>query len=219
MSDFRLKKNASCIVFDFDGVLGDTLDEMLRIAGEVAVELGYPCQPSPADLDALERMEFNELGRQLGLPASQVDEFARRCFQLFATLPKPPPIFPGMKRVILDLAQNNALAIVTGNTSHIVGRFLSQHGLETCFSLILGSDAPGNRGDKLKQIVTRLQVSNSQSYLVGDAVSDVRVALETGLISIAVTWGHQSEDHLSRAEPRYLVHSPQELYSLLNEKC
>ena len=110
-------------------MLGDTLDEMLRIAGHVAAELGYPCQPSPADLDALERMEFSELGKQLGIPASQADEFARRSFDLFAALPNPPHIFPGMKQAVLDLAQTNRLAIVTGNTSRIVSRFLNEHGL------------------------------------------------------------------------------------------
>ena len=144
------------IIFDFDGVLGDTLDEMLRIAGHVAAELGYPCQPAPADLDALERMEFSELGIQLGIPASQANEFPRRCFDLFASLSNPPHIFPGMKQVILDLAPTNRLAIVTGNTSRIVNRFLSEHGLDGCFAMVLGSDASGNRAEKLNQILATL---------------------------------------------------------------
>jgi len=204
------------IVFDFDGVLGDTLDEMLRIAGQVAAELGHPCQPTPADLDALERMEFSELGKQLGIPASQADEFARRSFELFAALTNPPQIFPGMKQVVLDLAPTNDLAIITGNTTRIVDRFLTENGLGACFTMVLGSDAPGSRAEKLNQILSRLEAPYGKAYLVGDSVSDVRVAGETGLVSIAVTWGHQSEAHLSQVRPRYLVHTPQELLNLLN---
>jgi phosphoglycolate phosphatase-like HAD superfamily hydrolase len=151
------------IVFDFDGVLGDTLDEMLHIAGQVAAGMGYPCQPVPADLDALERMEFSELGKQLGIPASLADEFARRSFELFVALPDPPPIFPGMEQVVLALAQTNRLAIVTGNTSGIVNRFLRLHGLQACFSMILGSDAPGKRADKLNQIKLALDASPGKS--------------------------------------------------------
>jgi phosphoglycolate phosphatase-like HAD superfamily hydrolase len=211
-----LAGNAACIIFDFDGVLGDTLDEMLRIAGQVAAGMGYSCQPTPADLDALERMEFSELGRQLGIPAGQADEFARRSFELFAAMPDPPPIFPGMAQVVLALAQTNRLAIVTGNTSRIVNRFLHQNGLQACFSMILGSDAPGKRADKLKQITQALDAPPGRSYLVGDAVSDVRVARETGLICIAVTWGHQTEAHLSQVKPDCFAHSPQELLELLN---
>ena len=203
------------IVFDFDGVLGDTLEVMLRIARDVAAELGYRCQPTPADLDALERMEFSELGKQLGIPASQADEFARRSFELFAALPNPPHIFPGMKAAVIDLAQSYRLAIVTGNTSRIVGRFLNEHSLADCFEMILGSDTPGNRADKLKQIMATLGALPGNAYLVGDAVSDVRVARETGLVSIAVAWGHQSEAHLRQAKPDHLVHTPQELSELL----
>jgi phosphoglycolate phosphatase-like HAD superfamily hydrolase len=204
------------IIFDFDGVLGDTLDDMLRIAGHVAAELGHPCQPAPADLDALERMEFSELGMQLGIPPSQAAEFARRCFDLFAELPNPPHIFPGMKQVVLHLAPSNRLAIVTGNTSRIVSRFLNVNGLDACFAMLLASDAPGNRAEKLQQILERLGAAHGKAYLVGDAVSDIRVARETGLLSIAVTWGHQSEAHLSRETPYHLVRTPQELLDFLN---
>jgi RimJ/RimL family protein N-acetyltransferase len=213
---YEILQSAPVIVFDFDGVLGNTLDAMLRIAAQVAAEMGYPCQPSPADLDALERMEFSELGKQLGIPASLADEFARRSFDRFAALPEPPPVFPGMVQVVHALAQTNRLAIVTGNTSRIVNRFLIQHDLQACFSLVLASDAPGKRADKLKQIKLALDAPHGRSYLVGDAVSDVRAARETGLICIAVTWGHQSEAHLNRVEPDYLVHTPQELLKVLN---
>ena len=42
------------ILFDFDGVLADTLDDMLHFAQAVCVELGSDRIPTPADLDALE---------------------------------------------------------------------------------------------------------------------------------------------------------------------
>ena len=57
------------MVFDFDGVLADTLDEMLHIAGHGLREMGYPCQPSPNDLNALNKMEFVELGSNWAFPS------------------------------------------------------------------------------------------------------------------------------------------------------
>jgi phosphoglycolate phosphatase-like HAD superfamily hydrolase len=44
------------------------------------------------------------------------------------------------------------------------------------------------------------------------------VAREAAVTSVAVTWGHQSEPKLRSAGPDYLVHTPQELLSLLLEK-
>ena len=42
------------ILFDYDGVLADTLDDMLNFAQQVCLELGIDRRPTPADLDALE---------------------------------------------------------------------------------------------------------------------------------------------------------------------
>ncbi len=50
---------------------------------------------------------------------------------------------------------------------------------------------------------------------MGDAVSDVKVAREGAVTSVAVTWGHQSEAKLRSAKPDYLVHTPQELLCIL----
>ena len=55
----------SIILFDFDGVLADTLDDLLSFAQEACAQLGFPRNPTPADLDALETMSFIDYGRQL----------------------------------------------------------------------------------------------------------------------------------------------------------
>ncbi|MBN1145658.1 MAG: HAD family hydrolase [Anaerolineales bacterium] len=203
------------IVFDFDGVLADTIDDMLSIAGRVAADLGHPCQPSPADLDALERMEFSQFGRQLGIPEDKIEAFVSSSLQLFASLPTPPKIFPGMRQVVQELAHANRVAIVTGNTARILRRFLEHHGLESSVELALTADDPGNRPEKLALILSTLSQPGAPCYLVGDAVSDVRAAKKTGLTSVAVAWGHQSESHLRSANPSYLARTPEELLKIL----
>jgi phosphoglycolate phosphatase-like HAD superfamily hydrolase len=54
--------------------------------------------------------------------------------------------------------------------------------------------------------------------MVGDSASDIHAAKEAGVKSIAVTWGHQSAKTLLRANPDYLVHSPTELYELIEDR-
>jgi phosphoglycolate phosphatase len=206
------------VIFDFDGVLADTLDEMLHIAGLVCETMGYPCEPSPADLNALDRMEFSELGKQLGIPEQRVHEFVERTFRLFSTRPVPPRIFPGMREVVIQLDAQCKLGILTGNTFQVVDRFLEINDLSASIQVVLSADAPGNRLMKLKRIVSQLSSQQGEAYLVGDAVSDVRAAREAAVTSVAVTWGHQSEAKLRSAGPDYLVHTPQELLSLLLEK-
>ena len=203
------------VVFDFDGVLADTLDEMLHITRLVCETMGYPCQPSPADLNALNRMEFAELGKQLGIPGQLVDEFVERTFRMFCSRPVPPRIFPGMREVVVELAKKSKIGILTGNTSQVVEHFLEANNLSAVIDVILSADTPGNRLAKLRRIVSQLGCQQGKAFLVGDAVSDVQAAREGAVTSIAVTWGHQSEAKLRTVNPDYLVHTPNELLALL----
>jgi phosphoglycolate phosphatase len=206
------------IVFDFDGVLADTLDEMLHIVRLVCDSLGYPCEPSPADLNALNKMEFAELGKQLGIPEQREQEFVEQTFRLFGARPVPPRIFPGMREVVLELAGENKIGILTGNAFQVVDRFLETNELSTAIAIVQSAEAPGNRSMKLKRIISQLGGPARSVYLVGDAVSDVQVARESSVTSIAVTWGHQSEAKLRSVNPDFLVHTPQELLSILSGK-
>ena len=117
------------ILFDFDGVLADTLDDMLSFAQDACAELGIHRIVTPADLASLETMSFAEYGRQLGVPSHLIDKFADGCFKRFGQRSRPPKIFDGMKQVVEQLSKNNTLAVVTGNTTQTVQNFLAEHGL------------------------------------------------------------------------------------------
>ena len=52
--------------------------------------------------------------------------------------------------------------------------------------------------------------------MVGDSLSDIRAAKEASVTSIAVTWGHQSLEHLLRGNPDHVVRFPQELIEVIN---
>jgi beta-phosphoglucomutase-like phosphatase (HAD superfamily) len=124
------------LIFDFDGVLVDSLKPMLSNAGQVCRELGYPCQPSQADLEALDRMEFSEFGRQLGIPEEKIGAFVSRNFELFSLREEPLEITPGIDSVIRGLSTSAFLALITGNSCAVVRKFLDAHGMEHEFQAI-----------------------------------------------------------------------------------
>lgn len=211
----NLSDNRKLIIFDFDGVLADSLQLMLRYSSQVCLELGYPCQPTPADLDVLDTMSFDSLGRQLNLPEAIIPDYKRRVFKRFASGDELPTIIDGMADVISALASSCTLGLVTGNTSGLVRIFLERYNLLGQFGLILCVDDPGTRVEKLQRIVKELGGLNSEVFLVGDAVSDIYAAREVKAKSIAVSWGHQSREKLMTAKPDFLVDSPQGLLSML----
>lgn len=203
------------ILFDFDGVLADTLDDILAFAREACAQMGFERDPKPADLDALETMSFADFGGQLKVPSQYIDEFVNRCLQLFNQKPHPPKIIPGMEIVVAEAAKHNTLAIVTGNTTPTVKAFLRQYGLRMHIKVVIGVERKASRPEKIRIALNELGHTEESVYMVGDSLSDIRAAMETSIKSIAVGWGHQSPLRLMLANPDYLVNSPQELSELL----
>ena len=199
------------IIFDFDGVLADSLGPMLSYAKQVCRELGVSATPSKADLEALDKMEFSEFGRQLGIPGDQIGIFVARNHQLFSEREEPVPLQPGMKAVISALAEDNSLAIITGNSCKMVERFLDANQLRSCFQTILCAEHEGNRTEKIQQVKNLAGTSSDDTYMIGDAVSDIYAAQAAGIRSIAVSWGHQSRGKLSQAGPDLIVDEPGDL--------
>ena len=206
----------SLILFDFDGVLADTLADMLRFGQEVCDELGVKHTVVQTDLSELEVMSFATFGWACEVPEDLVDEFVRRCTRKFAEKESPPVIFDGMGVVVRNLAESYTLAVVTGNTEAVVRTFLEEHGLGGCIRAVYGVDMPGSKVEKILMAKSQFAAEGEAVFMVGDSLSDVRAAREAGVTSIAVSWGHQSLGRLVESEPDHIVRLPEELIEITN---
>ncbi len=207
------------IIFDYDGVLADTLDDLLLFGQEACDQLGVKHSVTKSDLNNLEVMSFASYGRACEVPEHLVDEFVKICLNLFAEKKTPPAIFAGLSDVIRYLSANHEIAIVTTNSSQNVNAFLVQHGLDGLVHAVYGVDSPGSKAQKISMARDRLFENREQAsvFMVGDSLSDVLAAKEASVISIAVTWGHQSVENLLRGNPDYVVSSPQNLVQVIDQ--
>jgi phosphoglycolate phosphatase len=203
------------ILFDFDGVLADTLEDMLRFGQEVCDELGIKHVVKQADLSNLEFMSFAAYGRNCEVPEPLVEDFVRGCLKRFAEKKSPPDIFEGLGEVVKELSGKHVIAIVTGNTTQNVNAFLTEHGLSEHVRAVYGVDEPGSKAEKISKAQNQFAAGNEAVYMIGDSVSDIRAARQAGVQSIVVSWGHQSMEMLIKAEPDSIIHSPRELFELI----
>ena len=201
------------IIFDYDGVLADTLDDLIRFGQQACDQLGVKHTVTQDDLSNLEVMSFATFGRACEVPEHLVDEFVKISLNLFAEKKSPPNIFEGIKEVVQHFSSQHKLAIVTTNSSQNVNLFLAQHGLSDLFHAVYGVDTPGSKAHKIS--LARERFGEESVFMIGDALSDVRAAKEAGVTSIAVAWGHQSLETLQRGEPEYKVNQPHELIEII----
>ena len=205
------------ILFDFDGVLADTMEDMLHFAWTACEQMGLPRIPTPADLDALETMSFVEYGRQLNLPPERINEFVSRCLDMFEQRKRSPRIFNGLAQIVTRAAEHHTVGIITGNTTDTVKKFLIENHLQDCIKIVIGVEQPGSKPEKIERALQELGQPGSMAYMIGDSASDIRAAQQASIKSIATGWGHQSVAKLIRANPDYLVRTPGELKELLSK--
>lgn len=199
------------IIFDYDGVLADTLDDLIQFGQEACNQLGINHVVTKNDLANLEVMSFATFGRACEVPEHLIDEFVKISLNLFAEKETPPAIFAGLEEVIRLFSASHKIAVVTTNSSQNVHAFLVKYGLDSFFHAVYGVDTPGSKAQKISIARERFANNGEAVFMIGDALSDVRAAKEAGVTSIAVTWGHQSLETLQRGEPDYVVNSPHEL--------
>ena len=203
------------IIFDYDGVLADTLDDLIHFGQQACDQLGVKHVVTKDDLSNLEVMSFATYGRACEVPEHLVDEFVKISLNLFAEKKSPPTIFAGMREIIQHFSSNHKLAIVTTNSSQNVNLFLTQHGLDNLFHAVYGVDTPGSKAEKIS--LARERFMEESIFMIGDALSDIRAAKEAGVTSIAVTWGHQSLETLQRGEPNYVISYPNKLTEVIGQ--
>ena len=207
------------IIFDFDGVLADTLDDLIQFGQEVCDELGVKHVVRKADLSNLEIMSFASFGRACEVPEHLVDEFVQICLKSFAEKKSPPAIFDGLGDIVRRFARTNTIAIVTTNSSENVNAFLVKHGLDGFVHAVYGVDSPGSKAQKISVARNRLSTDTKQEsvFMVGDSLSDIRAAKETATTSIAVRWGHQSLEYLLSGDPDYVANVPHDLIEIIEK--
>ncbi|HNE05577.1 MAG TPA: HAD family hydrolase [Anaerolineales bacterium] len=203
------------VIFDYDGVLADTLDDLIHFGQEACNQLGVNHVVTKDDLSNLEVMSFATYGRACEVPEPLIDEFVKISLDLFAKKASPPAIFNGVREVIQHFSNKHKIAIVTTNSSQNVHAFLTQHGLDSLVHAVYGVDTPGSKAQKISIARERFANNGEAIFMIGDALSDIRSAKEAGVTSIAVTWGHQSLETLLRGSPDFVINFPHELIKII----
>lgn len=112
---------------------------------------------------------------------------------------------------ILSLATNYKLVIISSTNSSYINDFLKKENLDGCFSDILGADIHTSKTLKIKTILEKYNLNPQDSIFVTDTLGDIKEATECGVQSIAVTWGLHNKSILERGNPARIIDNPQDL--------
>jgi phosphoglycolate phosphatase len=200
-------------LFDFDGVLVDSLDVYHRAVRWCLEKMGRPIIKTQDEYVALFEDNFYEALAKKGV---DLDAFSGALIEYAKNVDYYQDVkpFPSVLPVLEKLCGNNILAIISSNSSQAIRKILARFQYNGCFQDILGSEFHLSKKIKIDHAVTTCRISRDNTYYVGDTSGDIREGKAAGVRTIAVTWGWHSREILIAAQPDFLIDDPEELKNI-----
>ena len=117
--------------------------------------------------------------------------------------------------------KNKNLFIATSKPTVFAKQIIKNYKLDNLFQQIIGSNLDNTRKNKdeiINFVLSKNQLSKSESIMIGDRSYDIIGANKNGIKSIGVTYGHGNEKELKDARANYIVNTVEELNKLLKKK-
>lgn len=208
------------IVFDLDGTLIDSRQDIAAAANHALQVHGFPTRP------VSEIAGFVGDGAQLLLSrAARLEPDAAVLPELFATYlayyaAHPTDhtlLLPGAHAALAELS-HLPLALCTNKPRSITDAVLATLRLPAKFRVVVAAgDLPRIKPDPLplQYIADQLSLAPTELVMVGDGAQDILCAKAAGSHSVGVEGGIQGMDRLIASEPDILLRSLAELPSAL----
>jgi len=179
-------KNYSAFIFDFDGVIKDSV----KVKSEAFVQLyaseGKEFQRKVEEYHlangGISRyVKFKVWNEWLGRSTSEeaIAELAKNFAQLVIDNVVASPFVKGAIEAIESASENALCFIATGTPDDEINLILSQLELDGYFREVHGSSR--KKSIIVKDIVARYHLTPSEVLFIGDAQTDYQAALENGL--------------------------------------
>ena len=199
-------------LFDFDGVLVDSLDLYAEAVTRILERIGTPIVKSKEDYLALFDGNFYESMAAAGVDLAAYHEAVKEILPRIDYDAMKP--FDGLIPVLAILEKDHLLAVVSSNGYRTIRTMLDKFGFAPYFREILGADFRTSKKEKIAYALQKYGIPGERAFYIGDTAGDIREARAAGVRAVAVTWGWHSRDRLAAAGPDFLVDAPEGLLAI-----
>ena len=202
------------VVFDLDGTLADTSQDLLAAANACFEGMGHGVV-----LDARDTLIAFHGGRamlragfdRLGLGYDEVDisrEYPKLLAAYEGGIDRHTRLYPGAVAAVEALLRAGyATAICTNKPEGLAETLVRRLGVRDLFGALVGADTfPVRKPDPLpyRAAVERAGGSVARSMLIGDTDTDRKTGLAAGVPVVLVTFGPEGRD-IARLQPEALL--------------
>lgn len=207
------------VIFDLDGTLLNTIDDLADSCNETLRQLHFPCRTA----DEVREFVGNGIARLMeraipdGKNNPRFEEsvllmkecYARNC------LNKTKP-YNGIMELLTELQSQNIKTGVVSNKPDIQVKKLVEHFFSSVISreCAAGDSAETKRKpapDSVLAVMRQLGVNRAETVYAGDSEVDIETACNAGIPCISVLWGFRSKDFLLSHNAKNIASVPRDI--------
>jgi len=211
------------VLFDLDGTLLDTLEDIADSANSILADRNYPTH----NLDDYRRFVGDGLGMLItrALPrGKQTTSIIQECIQAFRDAyavnwnNKTKP-YSGVVEMLDALrARHLKLAVLSNKPDDFTKRCVNEYLSQWPFKIVKGlnsSTPPKPDPTGAQQIADHLKIQPSDILFLGDSGVDMKTAIAAGMFPVGALWGFKPRAELEHNEVQALIEHPLALLTLL----
>lgn len=208
-------------IFDLDGTLLDTLEDLADSTNYVMRSFGYP----ERTLAEVRRFVGNGIRKLLersapnGTPSEEIDRMFEQFKEYYGAhcADKTKP-YDGIMELLASLKKKGVRLAVVSNKADYAVKALCEQYFCGCFDEAVGERVGIARKpapDTVNEVLKNLKIDKSNAVYIGDSEVDVQTAKNAEMDGIAVDWGFRDKKVLKEAGAETIVSTPAELFEYM----
>jgi phosphoglycolate phosphatase len=217
-------ENYRAIIFDLDGTLVDSLEDIADAMNETLEVFGFPTHNYDAYRYFVGNGLMNLVRTSVPQPVLENRQMLQLCFEMMIDkyqkcLICKTRLYPGIKELLDILASKNLkMAILSNKADELTQQICNALLKEWPFDVIMGATEDFPRKPNPNSalfIAKKLNIFPENIVYVGDTNVDMKTANAAGMLPVGVTWGFRTREELQDAGAKLIIDEPLELI----EKC
>ncbi|MBR1743022.1 MAG: HAD-IA family hydrolase [Lachnospiraceae bacterium] len=209
------------IIFDLDGTLLDTLDDLYESVNAALKKAGYPTRSR----GEVRRFLGNGIRRLMeqSVPAGISTERMDMVFEDFKAYyiehceDRTRP-FDGILEVLRELKEKGLSMAIVSNKADLAVKELSEKYFDGIISVAIGEREGVKRKPEPDSVLEAMRILGAEketTIYIGDSEVDRATAENAGVPCVLVAWGFRDEKFLSSLGADYLIHRPEEILKIV----
>lgn len=203
-----------CIIFDFDGTLADTENQVFTIYNSLADKYKYK-KITKEDLHKIKNSNFVEIMKLIDIPYTSLPKIVKEGQRyLKNSMGSIQPFQQDIKDVLVNLRSNiDVMGIITSNTSKNVKKFIANEDIDL-FDFVESSPLLGKEM-KINSVCKKHKLNKEEVLYIGDETRDIDACKHAQVKCAAVTWGYNYPETLIKHNPDYLIKNLNDILDIL----